>query len=199
MSVLTRTAWNLDSPRGADWRSRADCRGRDPEWWSVASGLLSVENETAQWVCRGCPVAEQCAGLAVTTGATDVIHAATVWRGGKPCHTYRCQRCDRTVVCPPDRRVSSHACSGKPAGAAAKRGDARAAKRRATWSVDEVAVDQAVRGELSRKLSRGELPAAVARLYGQVSMGEIARRVGCNPRTARRIVVRLGLTKSAAP
>lgn len=62
MTTMTRTAWGLETPRGA-WHQQAACAGRDPALWDITRGGagLSIRNRVALGICLTlCPVVEQC-------------------------------------------------------------------------------------------------------------------------------------------
>jgi WhiB family transcriptional regulator, redox-sensing transcriptional regulator len=54
----------------SDWRTRAACRGHDPEIWFESSA------EAAKRICRNCPVQQQCLESALHRGET-----VGVWGG----------------------------------------------------------------------------------------------------------------------
>lgn len=51
-----------------NWRTRAACRDRDPEWW-FATGTDNQNRHLAQLICRtACPVRAECAAWALRYG-----------------------------------------------------------------------------------------------------------------------------------
>jgi WhiB family redox-sensing transcriptional regulator len=81
-AVVPRTS-GFQAPHESDpqWRSRAACRGEDPDRWfpmgSTGPALLQIEDAKA--FCRRCPSAGACLSWAWDTGQTDGI-----WGGLTP-------------------------------------------------------------------------------------------------------------------
>ncbi|MDT9688162.1 WhiB family transcriptional regulator [Streptomyces sp. P9(2023)] len=72
------SAYGLDLPRTADWRDEADCRrsGRGLNWWFPKGVTTDSDREQAadaKAVCRECPVAMQCARMALELRLDDGI------------------------------------------------------------------------------------------------------------------------------
>lgn len=73
-----------ETRRGEDWRDRAACVGKDPEWWfSYSSGELAL----ARSICGKCPVAVQCLKYALESderygifGGLDEYQRASIRR-----------------------------------------------------------------------------------------------------------------------
>ena len=63
-----------------EWLERAQCRGRDPELYSLDSKLYrDIDRQArARWLCRGCPVMQQCAADALEPLAYGTVRAG-VW------------------------------------------------------------------------------------------------------------------------
>ena len=51
-----------------NWRTRAACRGYDPEWWFTTGERGRAARQRAQTICRGCPVRAECAAWALRYG-----------------------------------------------------------------------------------------------------------------------------------
>lgn len=63
-----------------EWLERAQCRGRDPELYSLDSKMYrDIDRQArARWLCRGCPVMQQCAADALEPLAYGTVRAG-VW------------------------------------------------------------------------------------------------------------------------
>lgn len=60
-----------------EWRTRAECRGTDPELWDTPSCLrqnnIDIPEQTA--ICRSCPVLRECAADSALARDSGVIRA----------------------------------------------------------------------------------------------------------------------------
>lgn len=71
---MSRSAHDLDTPRGTDWRERAVCATEDPELWyplgipGHRTGDNLAQEQLAKSICAACPVRRDCADTALKTG-----------------------------------------------------------------------------------------------------------------------------------
>lgn len=60
MSVLSRTAYGLDTGRESRWEESAACSPETAEAFHVIGRKLSSANQQALLICRDCPVLARC-------------------------------------------------------------------------------------------------------------------------------------------
>lgn len=78
---MARSAHGLDNrDDGPDWRTRSLCAGKDPNWWTVGDGALSVDNGRALALCARCPVRIECRDDMLTIEPSPKSIIAGGWR-----------------------------------------------------------------------------------------------------------------------
>lgn len=101
-AYVRRSGHGLDSAAEVDWRERAACRGKDPDWWELVGGKETAGNLKARRICGGCPVSVECRELADQTGSWGMIFAGQAY--SKPRYLTvtpmqsTCKHCARPIL-----------------------------------------------------------------------------------------------------
>lgn len=93
-------------PETHSWRSRAACRGVDPEVFFPPKGDHSAKNEALRW-CQSCSVRDEC--LEANVHIREGIYGGTTGRDRRALRRgrvfkRRCGFCDRLFLGPMDNR-----------------------------------------------------------------------------------------------
>ena len=77
---MSRSAYDLETPRHVDWRDSAACRDYDPTLWDLVGQALTSDNMLAKRICHRCPVLAECDSWAQGRPFDGVIVAGQVRR-----------------------------------------------------------------------------------------------------------------------